>query len=296
MRRTLKRLSIIIKTFFLTIICILSSCASLNNFYVNDPVPSKEDKAFIGFGTGLTAAPDSTIGLAFAFSEKMIPTYNLNIILRSKAFPLRKVEAKLTRCKKCEGCRNFQKCYKEKSIEEGRPIPKMPEIDRKKSIGEHLNRLSDSVFTSIITLNLPFPGSFGIHGGIMYSVFNKDSKFNLALGGDIGISLAQDSFRLFKLDWRTDAFSTHAVHYDIFAPFSIKLNNKIRFITTPRYSFNHIRLKKFQNNRSDLYTFKPRLRLLSFGLFIDKLYIEYSSTYYKNIYYPNFGAAYSFIF
>ncbi len=240
--------------------------------------------------------PDTIKGSVIYFSEKLQPIINLNFVMRSKAFPIRKIEAAFTKCNKCAGCRNFNQCDKAKNIEEGKTIPKEPSIDDQKSFSDYINRFSDSILTATIILNLPIPGSYGIHLGLAYSIFKKESVFNMALGSDVGFSFAQDEFRMFGLNWSSNSFSSHAFHFDVFAPVSIKLNEYIRLIATPRYSFNNMRLKKMLHSNIDLIKFKPRLKLLSIGLFIDRLYLEYSSTYYKDLYYPNFGAAYTYKF
>lgn len=143
-------------------------------------------------------------------------------------------------------------------------------------------------------INLPYIiGGFGLRLGPQYTFFNNESKFNLAIGSDLGFVLAKDSIQIFGSTSALDIYSNGAINADFFIPFCYNFNENTRIILTPRYSLNTIYMRRNTGEKKS-YKFNLNVPSLALGMRFSKLYIEASAFIYQHKYYPNFGLIYIF--
>lgn len=141
---------------------------------------------------------------------------------------------------------------------------------------------------------LHFPylvGGFGIRSGIQYSLFSASSKFNMAMGTDLGFVFAKDTVTIFGADIPSEITTEGAINADFFMPVGYSFSDQFRITLTPRYSFNGVFVRKNVNESKTKY-YKPQVYGVSVGLRYKSLYVEYTSLYYKNKIIPSFGIAY----
>ena len=131
-------------------------------------------------------------------------------------------------------------------------------------------------------------GGFGVRLGPQYSFFDSSSDFNMALGVDLGFSVAKDSLGLSGSKSSLDRNSKGSFSSDIFLPFSYKLADHFSIILTPRYSYNSFFiLKNLNSDKSKSYGLSyPSLTM---GLRIYTFYLEFSELYYNNSFNPHGG-------
>lgn len=141
-------------------------------------------------------------------------------------------------------------------------------------------------------LHFPFlMGGFGIRVGPQYSLFTKDSKFNMAVGCDLGFVVAKDSIELFGSTTEVDSETNGALNADLFVPIGFQLSSNVQLIITARYSFNAL-FVRYNINESKSQTFHPAIPSVALGAFINSFYFEASAYQYENEWYPNFGLVY----
>jgi len=143
-------------------------------------------------------------------------------------------------------------------------------------------------------VHLPYIlGGFGARLGPQYTFFSKESKFNMAIGSDLGFVIAKDSIKIFGTTSALNIHANGAINADFFIPLSFNLNENSRIIITPRYSFNTIYIRH-NTGEKESFKFSPHIPSLALGLRLDRLYIEASAFRFRNEYYPNFGLIYIF--
>ena len=143
-------------------------------------------------------------------------------------------------------------------------------------------------------IHLPYIiGGFGARLGPQYTFFSNESKFNMAIGSDLGFVVAKDSIKIFGSTSALDIHSNGAINADFFLPFCFNFNENSRIIITPRYSFNTIYIRHNTGEKKS-YKFSPHVPSLAIGLRLNKLYLEASAFRFQNEYYPNFGLIYIF--
>ncbi|MES2591075.1 MAG: hypothetical protein V4608_04235 [Bacteroidota bacterium] len=150
-------------------------------------------------------------------------------------------------------------------------------------LGEHMNVR--------IAGHLPgFIGGFGLRAGTQYGFFDRTSKFNAAIGVDLGFVTARDSIRIFGNQTAVSVESKLAYNADFFIPISYKFNKDFMLILTPRYSYTNIEIKKYTTRAysTNLKVYSP---IVSLGMRYRHLYLETSVVHYDNRFYPNFGIA-----
>jgi hypothetical protein len=144
------------------------------------------------------------------------------------------------------------------------------------------------------SMHLPYViAGFGLRAGPQYSFFSRESKLNLAIGTDLGFTLAKDSLSILGSANALDVHANGAINADFFVPFSYSFNENYRIILTPRISFNTFYIRENTNYR-DTRKFKPQIPSLALGLRLDKVYLEASGFWYQDAMYPNFGIVYIF--
>ncbi|MFZ4545548.1 MAG: hypothetical protein ACOYOA_15965 [Saprospiraceae bacterium] len=75
----------------------------------------------------------------------------------------------------------------------------------------------------------------GLKIGFQQSFFEANAPFNLALGADIGGTIAGN--KIFGISFNENE-NRGAFNADFFMPLSLKFNESLKLIMTPRYSFN----------------------------------------------------------
>jgi hypothetical protein len=147
-----------------------------------------------------------------------------------------------------------------------------------------------------LRFNVHFPylvTGFGLHAGIQYSFFRKWTLFNAAIGSDIGFAVEKDTLRLGSVHIGLDPSTQGALNADFFLPVSYNLNEKCRFVLTPRMSLNMIFIRKNEyGQKSQIYS--PVYPALSLGAFLNKLYLEATVQYIDMTIKPGFGIVYTF--
>lgn len=149
-------------------------------------------------------------------------------------------------------------------------------------VGERMNLKGAIHFPQII-------GGFGIRGGAQYSFFNPDSRFNAALGVDLGGVWGRDSIKFLEMKLPHEV--NNAFNADFSLPISFKFKEHFSMILTPRYSFNSFDVKRF-TDRTISREFTLFVPVLSLGARIQNFYLEASTIYYNNTLYPHFGVAF----
>ena len=144
------------------------------------------------------------------------------------------------------------------------------------------------------SVHLPYIiGGFGARLGPQYAFFSKDSRFNMAVGTDLGFVLAKDSLRIFGTNNALDVYASGAINADVFLTMGYQFNENSRIVITPRYSFNTLYIR--QNTQQETTTkFKPQLPSVALGLYLNRIYIEASAFRFQDKYFPNVGLVYIF--
>lgn len=150
-------------------------------------------------------------------------------------------------------------------------------------LGEHMNIR--------IAGHLPgFIGGFGLRAGTQYGFFDRKSKFNVAIGLDLGFVIARDSMRIFGTRRALAIESKLGYNADFFMPISYKFTKDFMVVLTPRYSYTTIEIRKYTNHSSSA-NLKLNSPIVSLGVRYRQLYLETSIMHYGNRFYPNFGVA-----
>jgi hypothetical protein len=143
-------------------------------------------------------------------------------------------------------------------------------------------------------IHLPYVvGGFGLRAGAQYCFFNAGSRFNAAIGTDLGFVIAKDSLKVFGAKEPMNPEVKGAVNADFFMPFSVRVSDHFNIILTPRYSLNTFYIRK-NENKGNSRAYNASIPVLSLGIKIYKWYIEATGLYYNEILYPNVGVAYHF--
>jgi hypothetical protein len=143
-------------------------------------------------------------------------------------------------------------------------------------------------------VHLPYIiGGFGARVGPQYTFFEPGSKFNMAVGTDLGFVLAKDSLEILGSTSALDIYANGAINADIFMPLAYKFSKNARIVITPRYSFNtlYIRLNTAEKESRK---FSPQLASLAIGLYLNRIYLEASAFRFQGEYFPNVGLVYTF--
>jgi len=155
----------------------------------------------------------------------------------------------------------------------------------KVGLGERMNLEVGLHFPKIIA-------GIGLRVGTQYSFLKKDSKFNFALGANVGTIWAEDNVKILGTYVPNPELIKQAFNGDVFLPISYNFTENFRLIITPRFSFNSVSIKRF-TDFSDVQNFRYQMPILSVGALINKnFYFEYSAIYYDKLIYPHFGIAY----
>ncbi len=145
-----------------------------------------------------------------------------------------------------------------------------------------------------LNIHLPYlVTGFGLHAGIQYSFFRKWTLFNAAVGTDIGFVVAKDTLRLGSLHIGLDPATKGAINADFFLPVSYNLKDNYRFVLTPRISLNTLFIRKNKYERKSQ-KYSPIYPALSFGTFLNRLYLEATVQYIDMDVRPGFGIVYTF--
>ena len=145
-----------------------------------------------------------------------------------------------------------------------------------------------------LAVHLPnFLGGFGARLGPQYAFFGRESKFNMAIGSDLGFVLAKDSIKIFGSTTALDIYVNGAINADFFLPISFNFNENSRIIITPRYSFNTFYIRRNTMEKKGR-KFNPNVPSLAIGLRLNRIYLEASAFRFQNEYFPNFGLIYVF--
>lgn len=144
-----------------------------------------------------------------------------------------------------------------------------------------------------LAVHLPkIVGGLGIRLGLQYSLFESKAPFNIAFGVDAGYVFARDSIKLgsSKFHFEDAKYANGAINGDFFIPLTIKPNDDLQIMLTPRYSINSMFV------RSRLYSKKGKGHKISFpaltlGFKFKSFYFEASAAYYESKIYPLAGIA-----
>lgn len=141
-------------------------------------------------------------------------------------------------------------------------------------------------------VHLPYiVGGFGLRVGTQYSFFKSHTKFNMAIGTDLGFVIAKDSIRILGSSSPIAHNTNGAINADIFVPLAYNFGPKFRLIITPRLSLNQIYIRKNQYDSSSV-KYNPLLSVITLGSKLNRIYLEFSVIYQQDSFYPNFGLSY----
>lgn len=142
-----------------------------------------------------------------------------------------------------------------------------------------------------MALHLPYVvGGIGLRAGPQLSFFKGDSKFNAAIGLDLGGLFTRDSMSIFGTRIGTQVPMKGTVNADFFLPIGYKFSNNFTVALTPRYSFNTMFVRKFRDG-SSLRPFRFGLPVLTLGVRFYAVYVEASAIRYNNTTFSNVGIA-----
>jgi len=145
-----------------------------------------------------------------------------------------------------------------------------------------------------IAAHLPYIlGGFGARVGPQYAFIGRESKFNIAIGSDLGFVASKDSIKILGSTSALDIHVNGAINADFFLPFCYNFNENSRIIITPRYSFNTYYIRHNTGEKKS-HKFNPDVLSLAIGLRLNKVYLEASAFRFQNEYFPNFGLIYVF--
>lgn len=142
-----------------------------------------------------------------------------------------------------------------------------------------------------IAVHLPkIIGGLGIRAGLQHSFLDSNSTINIAIGMDLGGVFSKDSIKIFGSKTEIGKETNGALNADFFIPVSIRFQNNMMLILSPRFSFNSFFIRENQFNNDDN-TFKLGYPALTLGIKSRKFYFESSALCYGNKLYPQFGFA-----
>ena len=139
-------------------------------------------------------------------------------------------------------------------------------------------------------VHLPYVlGGGGFRIGSQYSFLHEGSKFNMALGTDLGFTFSRDS--LFNSEIISGARSLFNV--DAFLPMSYSFSEDYSIILSPRYSFSWISVDNilYKDKAKFFGLYYP---VLTLGFNAKRLYFETSALYTPKKIYPQLGLAFLF--
>ncbi|MDP2176460.1 MAG: hypothetical protein Q8K70_11175 [Bacteroidota bacterium] len=139
------------------------------------------------------------------------------------------------------------------------------------------------------SINLPFIiGGFGQRGGAQYSFLPKESKFNFAVGIDLGFVASKDSVKILGSRIGVNPHTNGITNADIFMPFTLNINENSRFTITPRYIHQYFWIK-YNVDSHKSYSYIQSTIGLSAGLKYKSLYIESTMLSMNNRIFPVLG-------
>ena len=147
-----------------------------------------------------------------------------------------------------------------------------------------------------LSVNFPFIiGGIGFRGGLQYSFLPATSKFNFALGGDLGFVLSRDSIRILG---RMNAMNPEVAGItsaDLFMPFTVQLNDHSRLTITPRMSTQAFWIR---HNVADghSYSYSPTIFGVSGNIRIRQTNMEMTILQVNGVLMPSLGICRSWLF
>jgi len=147
-----------------------------------------------------------------------------------------------------------------------------------------------------LSVNFPFIiGGIGFRGGLQYSFLPATSKFNFALGGDLGFVLSRDSIRILG---RMNAMNPEVAGItsaDLFMPFTVQLNDHSRLTITPRMSTQAFWIR---HNVADghSYSYSPTILGVSGNIRIRQTNMEMTILQVNGVLMPSLGICRSWLF
>lgn len=140
------------------------------------------------------------------------------------------------------------------------------------------------------SIHLPFIlGGFGLRLGLQQSFFNKDSKFNIAIGTEVGMTLSKDTIKYKEIKINGDAKTRGGFNADFYLPISYQVSKDFKITLAARYSFSSFDIRSNVYNNDNKYTFKCNYPIASLGLTYRHWYIETSAFQFQNQIYPLLG-------
>jgi hypothetical protein len=159
-------------------------------------------------------------------------------------------------------------------------------------LGGQINAVENLDVRGAIHMPLPF-GGFGMRAGPQFSFLNRESKFNVAIGSDLGYTFAKDSIKLFGDNIPLSIAVNGVFSADFFLPLRYSFNNESRLIVTPRYSYTTFYMR-YNTERKSSYSFRTYVPSLAIGFRIKHFYFENSVFLFQDKYIVNYGFAYLF--
>lgn len=147
-----------------------------------------------------------------------------------------------------------------------------------------------------LSVHFPFIlGGFGLRGGLQYSFLPAKSKFNFALGTDLGFVLSRDSMRILNSHFELSPEVAGMTNADLFMPFTLQVNEDTRVTLTPRISTQHFWIKR---NIADAesYSYAPFIAGLSSHIKIKQTSIELSVLNVDGLLLSSLGICKSWLF
>ena len=139
-------------------------------------------------------------------------------------------------------------------------------------------------------VHLPYIlGGIGLRFGAQYSLFGPESRFNAAIGSDLGLVFTRDS--LWIIDIESDSRGIYNI--DVFLPLSYSFTEDFSIILTPRYSVDWVSVDDIHDkDKSSI--FYSHFPVLTLGIKIKDFYLESSALYNDDMIYPHFGLGFIF--
>jgi hypothetical protein len=139
----------------------------------------------------------------------------------------------------------------------------------------------------------PMFTSLGGRLGIQQSIFNHYSKFNIAIGFDIGYSLTSDSTK--NSGYSEFEIKQQVLTSEVYLPFTYNFNHNSNVTITPKLTYNYFSfplVNSLRNNNEKFDYLKINSPGLTIGLTLNKFHIEMTVTNYLNKYFPSLGMSY----
>lgn len=145
------------------------------------------------------------------------------------------------------------------------------------------------------SFHLPFIlGGFGIRLGLQQSFFPKDSRFNIALGVEGGLTLAKDTIRYKDIKINGDAKTKGGLSGDFYLPITYQVNKDVKLTLAARYSYSSFDIRSNVYHDDNHYKFKYNCPIASLGFTYRHLYIEASTFQFQEQFYPLLGVGIAF--